>query len=49
MFVVFAVYLNERESPKFKRLKEFKTLEEANEYMDEQEVTEKVSYTIVIE
>ena len=49
MFVVFAVHLREKESPKYERIKEFKTLEEANNFMKEQQTTDSISYTIMME
>lgn len=49
MFVVYKVHIKDREGPKYEKLKEFKTLEEANAYMEEQEVSDKISYTIMME
>ena len=49
MFVVYRVNLDGNEVKGYDRLAEFKTLDEAAEYMEEQKTSYIVSYTIVME
>lgn len=50
MFVVYKVYLLSKiKSTYYERMKEFKTLEEAEDFLKEQKTTSDVSYTIMME
>ena len=46
MYVVVKVILDGNAVRKFIRLKEFEDLESANEYLQEQEITDEQSFTI---